>query len=447
MQEILENPLWIGLALSALLVLPTVPFRWGLLACFAAFFWADSSMRGGYEIRVARFGLLLAVLLQGALRLGRIGRGEPVPMAARLLFAWMVLSIAWSADRGYSILSCGAFLAVGILAFRLVPQLVATPAHAERLLRGVLFLFLALLVLGFVPPLHPEEWFTADRLRGFFANANGLGLSAALLAPWPLVLLRTENGRPRALAFGIVFLLASLAFLSGSRTGFGGLLVAVGATLFLRHPSRLLLGLAILGVLVTLATFIGGDVDLEQGASSHLARLDTISRISGRLERWRSGFDAARQAPVLGLGYMASQRVPMSIELDHEEGEDTVVITSWGENFHSQPVETLVDLGIPGLVLFFALIVSLVRRFRRLAKSAVDPGVAPLAAALAGTTFVMVIDSFFHNWLLTPGSPYSLLYWCLIGIGLRLERIDRDAAAAVGALARTPRAIRAGATA
>ena len=47
---------------TLLFLLPTIPFRWGFLACLAAYLWADSSTRGGYEVRVLRFGLLLAVL-------------------------------------------------------------------------------------------------------------------------------------------------------------------------------------------------------------------------------------------------------------------------------------------------------------------------------------------------------------------------------------------------
>ena len=51
----------------------------------------------------------------------------------------------------------------------------------------------------------------------------------------------------------------------------------------------------------------------------------------------------------------------------------------------------------------------------------------------------MGMDSFFHNWLLTPGSPYALLYWCLVGLGLRLETLDRDAGRPGAPAERSPR--------
>jgi hypothetical protein len=49
-----------------------------------------------------------------------------------------------------------------------------------------------------------------------------------------------------------------------------------------------------------------------------------------------------------------------------------------------------------------------------------------------GTFIAVALDSFFHNWLTTPGSPYALLFWSLCALSFRLE-----------ALARPPRAERA----
>src|SRR5439155_25234143 len=105
--------------------------------------------------------------------------------------------------------------------------------------RATVLTLVALLLLGFVPGLPRDELYTAGRLKGFFSNANGLGLTCALLAPWPLVVGERETGGRRAAAYGLVLALAAPAFLSGSRTGFGGVIIATAVTQWLRRPSRL----------------------------------------------------------------------------------------------------------------------------------------------------------------------------------------------------------------
>lgn len=421
-EVIRQNPAWFLAAVCLLPLLPVVPFRWGWFACLAAFVWADSSMPGGLEARVARFGVLGLVLVQGSLRLRGVGTGEKVPWPAKALAAWAIASLAWTVDPEYTAVSLLVALLAGTLVFGLLPRLAPTTEEALRFFRGTTWLLLGLVLLGLVPWIHRQEFFTAGRLRGFFSNANGLGLACAFLAPWPLAFAPLGDRPARARAFLLVAFLAALALLSGSRTGFGGVLVGVAATLFLRHPSRLLVLVAFAGFAFSLWTFAGHDLDLEEGTTARLVRPNTLARVSGRLDRWRVGFDTFLEMPFTGHGYMANRRLP-TLWLEERADGTTRFVFSDGQNPHSQPVETLVDLGIPGAALLVALLATIVRRFRRLALSARDARVAAAGAALTGTSVAVTLDSFFHNWLLTPGSPYALLFWAFVAIGLRLERL------------------------
>ena len=423
MQPLLENPLWILAGLALLPLVPVFPFRWGWIACVAAFAWADSSMPGGVIARTARFGVLLLLALQGLLKLHDRGPGEPLPPALKALFVWALLSLVWSADRAFTAANLAAAALVGAVAFSMLPRAAATADGVFSFVRVTVVLLLALLVVGFVPGIHRDELYTAGRLKGFFSNANGLGLTCALLAPWPLVAAERERGGRRAAAYGVVVALAGLAFLSGSRTGFGGVIIAVAVTQWLRRPSRVLVAFALLGCAVSVASLASKDLDLDEGVTAHIVRGDTMTRLSGRLPRWEAGLQQFASSPVFGYGYKAASR--METELHVASGEGGVIrnITQEGQNLHSQPLEALVDLGVPGCVLFLGLMASLVLRFRRLAREAPDPRIAAAGAAIAGTTVAVSLDSFFHNWLLTPGSPYALIFWSFVGLGLRLERL------------------------
>src|SRR5262249_26009423 len=144
----------------------------------------------------------------------------------RWLFVWATLSLIWSTDRVFTAANLAAALLMGIVAFQQLPRAALTVEGVLSYVKATALCLFALLLLGFVPGLPRDELYTAGRLKGFFSNANGLGLTCALLAPWPMVLAERERGGRRLAAYGVVLFLATLAFLSGSRTGFGGVIVA-----------------------------------------------------------------------------------------------------------------------------------------------------------------------------------------------------------------------------
>jgi O-antigen ligase len=432
MQPLLENPLWILAGVSLLPLAVVFPWRWGWIGCVVAYAWADSSMPGGVIARTARFGVLALVVLLGFVRLRDRGPGEPPPKAMLWLFAWATLSLVWSADRVFTAANLGAALLMGIVAFHMLPRAAGSVEGVLSLVKATALCLLALLALGFVPGLPREELYTAGRLKGFFSNANGLGLTCALLAPWPLLVGERERGPRRVAAYGLVALLAGLAFLSGSRTGFGGVLIAVAVTQWLRRPSRVLVALAFLGFAFSVASLASKDLDLEEGVTAHLVRENTLERIGGRLPRWQAGLRQFSENPVFGLGFKGASRTEVEIHVAQGEGGWIKSVSQEGQNLHSQPLEALVDLGLLGGVLFLGLMGSVVARFRRLAYEATDPRIAAAAAAIAGTAVAVSADSFFHNWLLTPGSPYALVFWAFVGLGLRLERLAHAAPAAPG---------------
>jgi O-antigen ligase len=251
-----------------------------------------------------------------------------------------------------------------------------------------------------------------------------MGLATALVAPWALVFAWGREGAVRAVAYATVLALVVLCFLSGSRTGFGGLVVALATTTFLRQPSRFVLGVGFAGLALALVAVAGGgDLDVDDRAG-HLVREESLSRFSGRLARWEDGVRRFAQRPLAGEGYGASRDVEIGVFRDGA-GKASLENRPHGTNYHSQHVETAVDLGLPGLGLLWALLFVVGRRLKRLAREAPDPRVRAAGGAMFGTFLAVALDSFFHNWLLTPGSPYALLFWSLTAVAFRLERVGR----------------------
>jgi O-antigen ligase len=426
MQTLLENPGLLVLAFAAVTAVLLSPFRAGWLVAILAFYWADSAMPGAETARRTwfRIAVLLLVGLHGAIRLRGRGTSEPPPTALLLLVLLAAVSLLWAEPFGYPAASAALLVVVLAILFGLVSRLAYSPQGGVRVMRRVVGVVLAVIAVGLIPWGRTEGLFVegTGRLRGFFSNPNGLGITCALCAPWVAVGASRASGRRRAAAWTLLAALVVLSFLSGSRTGFGGVVMGSAVALFVRHPSKALAGIAAFGLLVGLATAVSGGIDLEEGAAGNLVRGQTIARISGRLERWELGLEMWRENPVLGAGYMTSRRIRfVEARDDVSEGPD---VAGQGVNFHSQYVETLVDQGVVGELLLLALGVTLFRRGRRLAR-ADDPDAAALGASWLGLFAAVALDSFFHNWILTPGSPYGLVFWSATAVVARVERALR----------------------
>ncbi len=430
MQTLLENPLLLALLLAAPVLVLVAPFRTGWLLALVVFAWADSSMPLVEFARKpwVRFAVLLLVAFHGAVRLRGRGRGARPPTAAYLLFAFCVVSLLWADPFDYP---AGSTVFLGLLwtvLFALVARLAPTSGAAASTVNRIASVLLVLFAIGLVPFGRAEGIVVegTGRLRGFFNNPNGLGITCAIIAPFVAIAATRARGSRRAWRWTLVGVLAVLAFLSGSRTGVGGVMAGVSVALFVRHPSKYLMGVAAIGTLAAAATLARGDIDLEEGATGNLIRGQTISRLSGRLDRWRAGVEMWRESPVLGKGFMTSRKIQfVEMRDDGSTASASPDTAGQGINFHSQWVETLVDLGVVGTALLLALGLSLRKVARRLAHTTVDPGGAAFGAAYLGTLTAVTLDSFFHNWVLTPGSPFALLFWSLTAIALRLDQLPR----------------------
>ncbi|MFO0933854.1 MAG: O-antigen ligase family protein [Planctomycetota bacterium] len=442
MNALLENPLWIVAALAAPLILLVLPWRTGWLGTIAVLAWADSSMVFGdvpRKIQV-RFALLALLIVQGAIRLRGRGRGAvpALPLVAITVLA--ALSTWWSETPLPTMAFAASFVLFTVIGHAFVARYGASGPMARATVDRVVVVMLGLIALGFVPALRVDALLVSGRLRGFFGNPNGLGLTCALLAPFAALAFSRAKGARRVAAGGLLATLLALAFFSGSRSGFGGVVLGVATTWFLLHPSRFLLGAVAAGVLVSLASLAGGDVDLDSGPVATLARTDTVARISGRLERWEAGLARFREAPLLGHGFRSSFGYGTATSVDPDA---PVEVTTSGTNYHSQHVETLVDLGAVGEALFLLVLFGAFRRARRVAGRRDEPEVAGVGAALAGAIAAATIDSFFHNWFFAV-SPYAFLFWSFVGLAAGLDANRPGAVATPPRLRPLPRAMKVG---
>ncbi|HET6263307.1 MAG TPA: O-antigen ligase family protein [Usitatibacter sp.] len=326
--------------------------------------------------------------------------------------AWVVLalaSLAWSADRGYTLGELRAEVLYATLA--LAGYFLAAFQDGSRwrlwsraLVAGAATMACWFLVQELLPFTLPKH--TLLEQRGPWSTHLVMVAPVLLVlcgpAPWG------EGRRATVQAIALAALLAA-AWATGNRVIWLALAVQLVVVMALARNVRRLALAATLAVTLAFAAslhehnerFFGGEAPLATSFERDL-----------RPKIWSAAMDRILEAPWLGHGYgreivagsFAPLTPPKYPELRHA---------------HNVFLDVAIELGVVGLAVFVALLVALAREYRAcLAR----PGLVALGvmglALLAGFVVKSLTDDFLyrHN---------ALVFWALNGILLGLARTPR----------------------
>lgn len=315
---------------------------------------------------------------------------------------------------------------------------------SEQRLRGVLhILALGSLLIGAWSLASFKGWtigpggsLQSGRAQGgvgdpnFFANVQ--------LVAFPIILVLAADTKKRWLRYGLGFTaLVTLASIlsSLSRGGLIALLLLLALIPFV--PARSLLGsprqkavvMLILAIgLAGLFSRAGFRTEVVHRATTIFSKQDQSgsSAGSGREELWKAAKHSIRERPLLGLGYGAFPAVSNELLLRTPD-VDLEKVPLKGLVAHSAYFGTAAELGLPGLGLLLALLISTMIALRR----------AAVRARLAGALFLSRISNALV--LSLVGWAVSSMFietetarplWIVIGISLALPRLIDAATAA-----------------
>jgi putative inorganic carbon (HCO3(-)) transporter len=207
--------------------------------------------------------------------------------------------------------------------------------------------------------------------RPFFNDHTSFGASAAFCIPL-LVFFITEKEVSflRRLMMTILLLIFLAAFiLSYSRAAWLSLFVSFMFTLIvvLKISRKIIIPAAL--ILIVAVIFMWQPVMMKLGENrqdssgelpQHLRSISNITTDASNMERinrWKSAFRMFRERPLLGWGPATYQFKYAPFQMANEK---TILSTTYGEggNAHSEYLGSLAESGIPGLLLYLALLVS-----------------------------------------------------------------------------------------
>jgi O-antigen ligase len=355
----------------------------------------------------------------------RLSRGLPVLVVPRGVWpavglgAWALITVPFSMWPGGSISFFTDLFVKSLLICWLLPQVVD---RESRLVGLVVGLCGAGAVIAATAVYHMGPMFLAGRadavkeIIAFDApltrNPNDLALLTNLLLPLTVALVHV--GRRlwmKVVCAAVVVVEVTAIVVSFSRAGFVTL-----AVVWIGHALRTLRGAARAAVIAAVVIVLAGPALLPEGYTQHLGTtLDVDADPTGSSQaRWKDAVaasDVITDSPLVGAGL----------------GQNILAITqltgTWRQ-VHNVYLQVGADLGLPGLALFLALLVSCLGAARSVGAN-IDVLRAPsplvhIARGLELSLWAFVVAGLFH-----PAAYHFYIYY-IGGLALAARAIREE---------------------
>jgi len=339
---------------------------------------------------------------------------------AGALLTWSIVTVPWSYWPGGSVSFLLAVYVKSLVIFWLLVNTLTTPRRIRRIVWTLALLSVPLALVGirhFVTGDFYQRGKQFKRILGYGAplttNPNDLALVLNLFLPLTIALLLITKGPfVRATLVGVITLNVIGIFATYSRGGFVTLAVIFLSYLWKfrsRRERRYTWGIVMCLMLLML-------VGLPFLPSSYVQRLSTITDISADKtgsaeERWAdmvTAFNMTVRNPFIGAGI--AQNI---LALNEERGR------AWSE-IHNVYLQLALDLGLPGLLLFLALLWLVLRATLQVQRETADePDFRDLFYLAEGVNVSLVafmVAAMFHP------IAYNFGFYYMAGLALALRQ-------------------------
>lgn len=274
-------------------------------------------------------------------------------------------------------------------------------------------------------------------IRPFFNDHTSLGAALAFCIPVIIYLLtRRETSKIIRTVLSILLLFFSAAFVfSYSRAAWISLVTAalVAAFLLLRISWKIVLPMGVIVFIIISmswsALLFRLNENKQESSNNIKNHLQSIANIRSdasnmeRVNRWKSALRMFREKPLRGWGPATYQFKYAPFQMASEK---TIISTNYGEggNAHSEYLGSLVDSGIPGLILYVLLLFFSIGKGIIIWKTHWDKQTRNMALALVAGLVTYAVHGALNNFLDTD--KISALFWGMIAaiaaIDIRLKQ-------------------------
>ena len=367
------------------------------------------------------------VKIAGAVLLVALGRKVARPSLVRehplvaglavVLAAWAAASALWAPDVG-GVRRDAVTLALSILLLFVVYGAIRKPKHARWLVHAYVIGCVCSAVVGVATGAPAGE--DTSRLSGGVGDPNELAL---VLLPGLALAFFALPGARSALERWLLAAACGVMTIALFETGSRGGLIALGVSFAValvyggaRRPHVLcaLLALAAVGA----GYFAVAAPPEVRARVGHLAG----GGGNGRTDLWSIARQVAADHPVHGIGIGNFEVVEPAYAARTTNVSAVDVVVDEPHVVHNTYLELLAELGIVGLSIFVALVVTILRLARSAVRAAVRAGEADLELLTRGLVVGLggvLTASIFLS------AEYEKQLWLLLGLAAALARLTR----------------------
>lgn len=375
------------------------------------------------SIAVGRPWLVLLLLSGWPVRrmaYGHFTRRTPLDWPLALLLLWLPVNLLISADQALSWEATGYLMFGVALYFSLLNW-----PPAQRQPQIIAWLLLTLGVgLALATPLLSElatgKLFRIQPLEQLFqqvalqvpgnVNANRVAGTLVLIAPLAIAMFvrwdwSPQRWRPVLGGLSALLMLAVLV-ITQSRNAYLAIAIATAVILLLRWP-RLMFVLPVVLLLGAIVVWRSG----PQATLEALLSGGTLSGLDGRLELWSRAWYALNDFTFTGIGIGTFEKVIPVLYPLFSIGPDVQITHP-----HNLFLQVGVDLGVPGLIAYLALLINLLVMLGKALQRRANALDWTLAAGALGGVLAMLIHGLFDApvWGVKP----AFIPWLLIALAM-----------------------------
>lgn len=278
--------------------------------------------------------------------------------AMLFLVVWMLLSVPFSVWPGKSFGFITESAWKSILGLVMMIAYGSSEASLEKMIWAMLG---AAAFLSGMYILFPQSGSMAILLEEAY-DRNDLGFLFVLAVSFAYWKSRQHGGIHKIVLQLLCALLIGGIVATQSRGAFLGLLVVIVASSFYARGSsvkKILLAVAILTVVLTAILILGQGGYLDRVASiTDTENNYNYTSESGRIAVWQRGLAMMGENPFFGVGINA-----------YEAADGAMVKVGKWSAAHNSLVQIGAELGVPGLLAYCIMVISLLRRSSRIASS------------------------------------------------------------------------------
>jgi putative inorganic carbon (HCO3(-)) transporter len=286
-------------------------------------------------------------------------------------------------------------------------------------------------------------------IRPFFNDHTSFGAALAFCIPVIIyLLLIRETTKIARTVLSILLLFFSAAFVfSYSRAAWLSLLIAalVASFLLLKISWKIVFPAILFLIIIISMSWSNLMIQLNENKQessgnikSHFQSIANIRSDASNMERvnrWKCALRMFREKPLMGWGPATYQFKYAPFQMASEK---TIISTNYGEggNAHSEYLSSLVESGIPGLMLYILLLFVSILKGIKIWKTHNDRQIRYLAIALVAGIVTYAVHGALNNFLDTD--KISALFWGMIAaivaidIMLKQEKENRKSSEVSG---------------